>query len=151
MVHLSSCSYDSAWSTGQPAITPNSQTKLEEMRVILEPGDSAELRAFAASLKMLGLAEVTEQELGAGDVEYRMRQAVEQMQEEGVLKRPFDHTWIMVVVQQGFADGLKPFGSPQSYREYLMEVGVELQSALLCSCPHRTCSLPQRYIRHHHP
>ena len=95
------------------------------MRVIMEPGDSAEMREFAASLKKLGLAEVMEQELGAGDVEYRLRHAVEQLQEDGVFKRPFDHTWIMVVVQQGFAEGLKPFRSPQSYRDYLREIGVK--------------------------
>ena len=95
------------------------------MKIILEPGDSAEMREFANSLKKLGLAEVMEQELGAGDVEYRMRQTVELLQKDNVFKHPFDHTWIMVVVQQGFAEGLKPFGSPQSYRKYLKEIGVK--------------------------
>ena len=99
--------------------------KLEEMRVILELDDSDEMREFAASLKKLGLAEVMEWEMRTGDVEHRMRHAVEQLQEKGVFKHPFDHTWIMVVVQQGLAEGLKPFRSPQSYRDYLNEIGVK--------------------------
>ena len=95
------------------------------MRVIMEPNDSIEMREFAASLKKLGLAEVLEREQRTDDVEHRMRRAVEQLKGDGVFKHPFDHTWIMVVVQQGFAEGLKPFRSPQSYRDYLNEIGVK--------------------------
>lgn len=95
------------------------------MKIFLEPADDAGLRDIAIGLQRLGFVEVLEQELGVGDVEYRMRQAVETLQKERVFKRPFDHTWILVVVQQGFADGLKPFVSPQSYRDYLREIGVK--------------------------
>lgn len=106
------------------------------MRVILEPSDSEELREFATSLKKLGLAEVIERELRTDAVEHRMRRAIEQLKEDGVLKHPFDHTWIMVVVQQGFAEGLKPFRSSQSYRDYLREIGVKkfpCRSTLSCA------------------
>ena len=53
-----------------------------------------------------------------------MRQAIELLKEERVIRRPFDYTWVMVVVNQGFVEGLKPFVSYQSFREYLLEVGV---------------------------
>ena len=53
VVHLSSCSYDSARSTGQPASTPNSQTQLEEMRVILEKGDKPEVKELVRQLQKL--------------------------------------------------------------------------------------------------
>ena len=108
---------------GSNSGTSSSQTR--HMIIIIEPADNAGQIKIARGLHECNLADVIEQELGAGNVECRMRHAVEQLQEDGVFKRPFDHTWIMVVVQQGFAEGLKPFGSPQSYRDYLREIGVK--------------------------
>ena len=94
------------------------------MRIVIEPDDSAGQRKIAMGLQECSLAEVIEQDLSTDGVDIRMRQAMVLLKEERVIRRPFDYTWIMVMVNQGFVEDLKPFVSYQSFREHLLEIGV---------------------------
>ena len=91
----------------------------------MEPADKAEVRAFAKSLEDLGLATVIEDEQGANDINSRVCQAVDLLQKEKVIKHAFDYKWIMEVINQGKLKELGKFDNPNSFREYLIGIGVE--------------------------
>ena len=95
------------------------------MRIILEPADKAELRALARSLEDLGLATVIDDEQGTNDINSRVCQAVELLQKEKAIKHAFDYKWIMEVIDQGLVKGLGKFDNPNSFREYLIDIGVK--------------------------
>ncbi len=104
-----------------PLISQN----LETMRIILEPADKAEVRALAKSLEDLGLATVISEEQGANDINRRVGRAMELLQKEHAFKRAFDYKWIMEVINQGHLKGLNKFDNPNSFREYLIGIGVK--------------------------
>lgn len=95
------------------------------MRIILEPADKAEVRSLAKSLEDLGLATVIDDEQGTNDINSRVCQAVELLEKEKVIKHAFDYKWIMEVINQGKVKGLAKFDNPNSFREYLIDIGVK--------------------------
>ena len=95
------------------------------MRIILETADKAEVRALAKSLEDLGLATVIDDEQGTSDINSRVCQAVEILQKEKAIKHAYDYKWILEVINKGLIKGLNRFDNPNSFREYLIDVGVK--------------------------
>lgn len=95
------------------------------MRIILETADKAEVRTLAQSLEGLGLATVIDDEQGTNDINSRVCQAVELLQKEKVIKHAFDYKWIMEVIDQGHTKELGKFDNSNSFREYLIDIGVK--------------------------
>ena len=95
------------------------------MRIILGVADKAEVRALAKSLEDLGLATVIDDERDANDINRRVCRAVELLQKEKVIRHAFDYKWILEVMNQGQVKGLGKFDNPNSYREYLISIGVK--------------------------
>ena len=95
------------------------------MRIILEHADKDELKRLAKSLEDLGLATVICEEQGANDIDSRVCQAVELLQKEKVIKHTFDYKWIMEVINQGLVKELGKFDNPNSFRAYLIGIGVK--------------------------
>lgn len=123
MVHFRNVATFLREAPGSPYYSQLSK-KLESMRVILEPADKAEVRALAKSLEGLGLATVIEDEQGTNDINCRVCHAVELLQKEKVIKHALDYKWIMEVIDQGLVKGLGKFDNPNSFREYLIDIGV---------------------------
>ena len=104
-----------------PLISQN----LETMTIIIEHVDKDELKRLAKSLEDLGLATVISEEFGENDINRRVCHAVELLQKEHAFKRAFDYKWIMEVINQGHLKGLNKFDNPNSFREYLIGIGVK--------------------------
>ena len=70
------------------------------------------------SLEKSGVYEVDE-------VNRRMTIALNLMKQVGVIRYGYDYTWIMVAINDGAIKGLGAFKSPQSFMDYLRNLGVE--------------------------
>lgn len=59
------------------------------------------------------------------EVNRRMTIALNLMKQVGVIRYGYDYTWIMVAINDGAIKGLGAFKSPQSFMDYLRNLGVE--------------------------
>ena len=62
---------------------------------------------------------------GLDDMDRRMALAFEVLIQNGTLKSPCDYTWIMVAIGDGVIKGMGAFRSPQSFMDYLKNLGLE--------------------------
>ena len=62
---------------------------------------------------------------GLSDIDKRVALAMRIIQRNGVLRNPYDFTWIMVAIGDGMVEGLGGFRSPQSFMKYMRGLGVE--------------------------
>jgi hypothetical protein len=64
-------------------------------------------------------------EYGIDEMNRRMAVALMTLKQNGAIRRLFDYTWIMVGINDGAVEGLGAFKSPQSFMDYLRNLGVE--------------------------
>ena len=64
-------------------------------------------------------------ELPLDEMNRRMALAFNVMRENGAMRHIYDYTWIMVAIGDGVVEGLGAFRSPQSFMNYLSNLGVE--------------------------
>ncbi len=62
---------------------------------------------------------------GLNDIDHRVALAISVLLHNGALRNPYDFTWIMVGISDGMIEGLGAFRSPQSFMDYLRELGIE--------------------------
>ena len=74
-------------------------------------------------MEIVSLEESGEYELD--EINRRMTIALKLMKQVGVIRYGYDYTWIMVAINDGAIKGLGAFKSPQSFMDYLRNLGVE--------------------------
>jgi hypothetical protein len=74
-------------------------------------------------MEIVSLEESGEYELD--EINRRMTIALNLMKQVGVIRYGYDYTWIMVAINDGAIKGLGAFKSPQSFMDYLRNLGVE--------------------------
>ena len=87
-----------------------------------------------AVLQLCQQVEVVSTEDGFDSMEQRdycTKRAFGVLQNNGVIKFPYDFTWIYVAMNQYVVEGIEGFNSPKAYIEYLKELGVD-------KLPHRS-------------
>ena len=68
-------------------------------------------------------AAVEETECSEGSADQRIRTCVDKLLEEKVIVHLYDYTWVMEVMNQ--TDGLPHFNTPQSFINYMNDLGIE--------------------------
>ena len=98
------------------------------MTIILDSTDTEE---HQATIRFLGElwddAEVVEcnATLQLPSVDARVQYAMNCLNQENVLRKKYDHAWIMHLIDESIIKELKPFYSENSYRGYMHELGIE--------------------------
>lgn len=59
------------------------------------------------------------------DVDLRFSHAISELRKDGVFRYPYDYTWIMEAAGQDVIPRLKGFHSPQSFIDYLKNLGFD--------------------------
>lgn len=54
-----------------------------------------------------------------------MKQAIDELQRDRVIRRPRDYGWIMSALDQGLVADIEPFTSPSRFREYLKLLDIQ--------------------------
>ena len=82
-----------------------------------------ELEALAKKLAQM----MEEDEDLSVDNEYdrSFREAILELKEDGVIKKPRDYAWIMAAVNEGVVAGAVPFVSPQDFIDYMSGLGID--------------------------
>jgi hypothetical protein len=97
------------------------------MRVIIEPGDSAEkiMLARAWEANKLVVIELESTVPAETSVDDRFRKAVMALQDEGLIKHKYDFTWLYAAIQKGLADGIVEFVSVKSFITFVANLGIQ--------------------------
>lgn len=74
-------------------------------------------------MELVSLEESGEYELE--EMHRRMAVAIRMTLQNGAIRFTYDFTWIMAAVNEGAVKGLGGFKSPQSFIDYLTELGLE--------------------------
>lgn len=64
-------------------------------------------------------------EYGIGDKDRIMSLVLRELKQNGAIRHSYDYTWIMVAINDGVINGMGAFRSPQSYMDYLANIGIE--------------------------
>ena len=64
-------------------------------------------------------------EYGLDGMNSRMALAISKLKENGAIRFIYDYTWMMVAINDGAIKGMGSFRSPQSFIDYLKNLGVE--------------------------
>lgn len=84
-----------------------------------------QLAAHMPEVEIVEREELSPDGDGLGDMDRRVAYAIEVLKHNGALRNPFDYTWIMVAIGDGAVKGMGAFRSPQSFIDYLREIGVK--------------------------
>ena len=64
--------------------------------------------------------------MGDDERDLCFRKAIVELKEEGVIRKRKDYAWIMAALEQGLIAEYEGFYSPQSFIDYMKQVGIEL-------------------------
>ncbi len=97
------------------------------MTIILDPTDPEWKKRIAYSYEEGEIAKVVECDttLQLPSVDARVQYAMNSLNQDNVIKKKYDHAWIMHLIDEGRIKELQPFYSENSYRRYMQELGVE--------------------------
>ena len=97
------------------------------MTIILDPTDPEWKKRIAYSYEEGEIAKVVECDttLQLPSVDARVQYAMNSLNQDNVIKKKYDHAWIMHLIDEGMIKELQPFYSENSYRRYMQELGVE--------------------------
>ena len=97
------------------------------MTIILDPTDPEWKKRIAYSYEEGEIAKVVECDttLQLPSVDARVQYAMNSLNQDNVIKKKYDHAWIMHLIDEGMIKELKPFYSENSYRRYMQELDVE--------------------------
>lgn len=84
-----------------------------------------QLAARMPEVEIVECGAVSPDDDGLGDTDRRVAMALKTLQQNGALRNPFDYTWIMVAIGDGAVKGMGKFRSPQSFMDYLHQIGIE--------------------------
>ena len=89
--------------------------------------DTEANRLLAKSFQSNGWAEIAESDdsLQLASVDERMKHAMDCLKQEGKLAHKYDPVWIMQFINEGGIKEKLTFYSVPSFRNYLLEIGVE--------------------------
>ncbi len=90
----------------------------ESMVVLLE-----EWAKHIPEMEVVSLKESCE--YGLDEMNRWMALVLMTLKQNGIIRRLYDYTWIMVGINDGAIEGLGAFKSPQSFMDYLQSLGVE--------------------------
>lgn len=95
--------------------------------LIRVPDDMAHLiEEWAKHIPEMELVNREEVEpIGLGDMDCRMALALEVLKQNKTIRYLYDYTWIMVAIGEGAINGMSAFKSPQSFMDYLSNLGIE--------------------------
>lgn len=74
-------------------------------------------------MEIVSLEESGEYEID--EINRRMTIGLNLMKQVGVIRYGYDYTWIMVAINDGAIKGMGAFKSPQSFMDYLRNLGIE--------------------------
>ena len=104
-----------------------SKNKIKMKQIVLEIEDSA----FERFMGMVSLCPSVEV-MASGEVvdvmDHRdacMRHAIVTLRHNKVFRRHYDYSWIMMAINEGVMDDFDEFESPQSFIDYLCEIGID--------------------------
>ena len=97
------------------------------MTIILDPTDPEWKKRIAYSYEEGEIAKVVECDttLQLPSVDTRVQYAMNSLNQDNVIKKKYDHAWIMHLIDEGRIKELPPFYSENSYRRYMQELDVE--------------------------
>lgn len=97
------------------------------MTIILDPTDPEWKKRIAYSYEEGEIAKVVECDttLQLPSVDARVQYVMNSLNQNNVIRKKYDHAWIMHLIDEGMIKELQPFYSENSYRRYMQELGVE--------------------------
>lgn len=96
-------------------------------QIILEIEDSAYEKfmgmvELCPQVKVVSTGEMVDV---VNDRDYCMMYAINTLRENHVFRFNYDYTWIMMAINEGVMDDFEDFESPQTFIDYLYELGVD--------------------------
>lgn len=97
------------------------------MTIILDPTDPEWKKRIAYSYEEGNIAKVVEGDatLQLPSVDARVQYAMNCLNQENVIRKKYDHAWIMRLIDEGEIKEISPFYSENCYRGYMHELGIE--------------------------
>ena len=94
-----------------------------ELRLRVPEALAPELEALAK--KLAQMMEGRDEDLTEDEYDRCFREAILELKEDGVIKKPRDYAWIMAAVNEGVVAGAVPFVSPQDFIDYMSGLGID--------------------------
>lgn len=97
------------------------------MTVIFDSTDTEKQKTIMRGFHVWENASIVECDttLQLPSVDARVQYAMNSLNQDNVIKKKYDHAWIMHLIDEGRIKELQPFYSENSYRRYMQELGVE--------------------------
>lgn len=94
-----------------------------ELRLRVPEEVAQELKMLAE--KLVSVMEGRDEDLTEDEYDRSFREAILELKEDGVIKKPRDYAWIMAAVNEGVVAGAVPFVSPQDFIDYMGGLGID--------------------------
>ena len=78
-----------------------------------------------ALVKKMALVMEVEEYICDNDYDKIFREAILELKEDHVIRKPRDYAWIMAAVNDGVVNDAEPFVSPQDFIDYLNGLGID--------------------------
>ena len=88
----------------------------DEMEGLIE-----ELTKHLEGVEVVGTGELMAEE----DCDTCFKEAIMELRQDGVIRRPRDYGWIMAGLEQNVIDDMEGFISPQAFIDYMNQVGLD--------------------------
>ena len=97
------------------------------MTIYLDPTDPEWKKRIAYSYEEGDIAKVVECDatLQLPSVDVRVQNAIKCLNRDKIIRKKYDHAWIMHAIDEGKIKEISPFYSVNSYRGYMNELGIE--------------------------
>ena len=66
-----------------------------------------------------------------GMIDQCMLYAIQTLRANHVFRFGYDYTWVMMAINEGLVDDYDGFRSPQAFLDYLYEIGITCQRAVV--------------------
>ena len=99
------------------------RTKMVELTLRVPEEVAQELKMLAE--KLASVVAGMDEYLSDDDYDKSFREAILELKEDGVIKKPRDYAWIMAAINEGYITGADPFVSPQDFIDYLNGLSID--------------------------
>ena len=98
---------------------------LEQMKEIILRVPEALAPELEALAKKLAQMMEEDEDLSVDNYDKSFREAILELKEDGIIRKPRDYAWIMAAINEGYVSGAEPFFSPQDFIDYLNGLGID--------------------------